>query len=651
MSWGLIVRWDNPKHRFLGDEAAKKGKNPDVEVTLTNGEQTGKQPGVRKFKIEQDDATCELSVRVTDKQSRELASIKQSFKLSKQGDKEATLDAVEPKWDKRLDPRLRRPVTVSLKKDGSAELTLRVDLRFLDITEHLEKTDPTEARKKKKKNGDDTETFAQGWKVWTDAALSGATLNFFEYTPQENPKVWAVAIPEAAKKAKEVGIFLFYRPSVKTRFSVPQDADFSECFRYLNPPKTKLETRPDNPPQTPLRQFFGQNHVKADDPYWLGYPNCDFVQQLIDSKRAVVLVFPLPTAGLQFGWAADGHLPEVLDSLIATLRSKKLIGDEGTVVKRTRLALGGYSAGGEPLWNVLAARRLGVGGKTEPNAKTIGELAVDELYLFDPNFPEQKKQDKDKDKDKPQKPPETPIKERLIKWVNGGPDRRLRMIGARVGQHTTMLAIKKAVDKPSVSTYPTSRAYWHKSPMYRKAIQIDDSESGEKKSVDGFASPDQSAAATEISGIYFSQEKDDLNCDLTDESKSKTETFNNATPHELAAIIYHYNSTKKKKKKKAKNAPEDSTQNQRNTDFGTSIKTLRPIPRRRSRPVPRPRSRPMRFTRSATNGPWSAASSATTIARIRAPRRAPRGAPRGSRVICASFWKPAASRKMNERLD
>jgi len=232
-------------------------------------------------------------------------------------------------------PRVTHAAGIGVEKKAGGAMQLRLDLRFLDVTDYAAK------------------------KGATYSPTHGSRFAVLEYTGGK-PACWAVLLPPsipAKAGPEEPGVVMFLRPTGKAAYTNTDDlaTGLDSMFpRYVG-----------DQPKVPPEQLGAPDLFPS-------YQECGWERQLVASKKKVILLFPLPH-GSDHGAAAGPTAASLTRSAVIALWDSKKIGD-GHAIRPGRLALAGYSHGGK-----MAMTALGFA--------TNHDL-IQEAYLFDPaSFP------------------------------------------------------------------------------------------------------------------------------------------------------------------------------------------------------------------------------------------------------------------------
>ncbi|KYF91450.1 hypothetical protein BE20_14640 [Sorangium cellulosum] len=200
------------------------------------------------------------------------------------------------------------------------------------------------------------------------------------------PKIWFASIPEACKAPPDAGVsaLVFYRPEGYAYTRVDQRHEMFGLNRYL------LSPDPDPSASYWARDVFERD--PRDQSRWV-YLRCGFEEALAASGRAVVLLHPWPS-GTSFGAATSAGLPGLAEAALRFLGGARRIGLGPGGARLGKLGLAGFSAGGLPLWQALAA-----------NLRRVSEV-----FAFDARGIAKSEAT-------------------ILRWYSGDASRRLRMTG------------------------------------------------------------------------------------------------------------------------------------------------------------------------------------------------------------------------------
>lgn len=176
------------------------------------------------------------------------------------------------------------------------------------------------------------------------------------------PLIWFASIPDRmlAPAMTNVGALVFYRPTNYPYTRVDERHQQYPLNRYI------LSYLPDAQRGD---RFWRSDHITKDDSgLWYFYLHCGMERSLNRSGANVLLLQPWPSL-LNFGDAANARLPVATEQIIRFLYGIQALAVGGANVLLHRLALSGYSAGGDVLWASLGLNRD----------------RVDEIYALDCN--------------------------------------------------------------------------------------------------------------------------------------------------------------------------------------------------------------------------------------------------------------------------
>lgn len=368
----LVVRFANPKHRFLQLATVTMSGAVAVPDSVQGSHVFDVLPGATRL---------DLTVRIPPQDPRAKADVllvQQAFDVFQNGASRSIIER-EPR-----NPRLRG-IAFSNGKVGTLAITL--DLRFLDITEHVRNV-------------------ASTFRLFEKTARAGCrTVIMEDTTPTGEPDPaaafsWAITLPPAALNRQDFrsNLFLYFQHELNHHQIGPQffdvdpaspryvnsdDIDYDRLIRYL----------PEPPPLDDLRQrgsfrpsYVFRTHLDPDgqaqpssqfppDENLNNFPPFNWAQQLVASKKAVVLGMPFPksTSFGELNRPLSSH-SELLRSLARALQAEKHIARDRTIPAFfDRVAIGGWSSGTRTVADWCAGL---------DKAGTLKNL-VSEVYFFD----------------------------------------------------------------------------------------------------------------------------------------------------------------------------------------------------------------------------------------------------------------------------
>jgi hypothetical protein len=374
-------------------------------------EATGSAHGRRLFDVPDAAGTrVDLQIQIPDPDGGTILDLKQSTTVGTVSGVVSLVPSSSGRWAGHFHPRL----TASSVRAGKGRIfEIAVDLTFLDVTNRA------------RKGG----VFADYDKMLpipptgspSPPAHYGVTLRLLEYT-KGKPVAWTAVVPPffASKPdATDVGTFLFFRPTFDD-YTNTDDIDLKRLLRYLGDPPIAFPK---------LQPFYSDG---GNDPRrFIQAPRCGWERQLATPNKPVVLVHPMPH-GEAFGDARDGNMPALLNAVVRTLWGDDVVGkSRASGVARKRVALGGFSFGGEAMFAAFNAHKG----------------AVDELWLFDPNnFAANQRA--------------------ILRWFAAG-GKKVRLMGGML--HQSMLDFVGKL-KGDASVKPETADYWQASDLYRAAV-------------------------------------------------------------------------------------------------------------------------------------------------------------------------------------
>ncbi|XXT19116.1 hypothetical protein WME94_53710 [Sorangium sp. So ce429] len=357
----LRVTWRNAGSPLLPDALS------DVQATADDAPLSlaGRGPGLREFEIPAGAARVALRARFSaafnafedvPALQEEVLSVEQAFDVEGGG------TALRPADDAAYGQ--AHPLVDAKASPGLALAQIRTD--FVDIT-------PLWMACAKY-----TDEYQREHRPGTELVALGATAG--------EPKIWFASVPEACKAPPDAGIsaLVFYRPEGYAYTRIDQRHEMFGLNRYL------LTPDPDPGASYWARDVLARD--PRDESRWV-YLRCGFEEALAASGKAVVMLHPWPS-GTSFGAATTASLPGLAEAAIRLLWGARKLGVGRGGVHLGKLGLAGFSAGGLPLWQALAAN--------------MGR--VSEVFAFDARGIAQ-------------------AEATILRWYRGDASRRLRMTG------------------------------------------------------------------------------------------------------------------------------------------------------------------------------------------------------------------------------
>ncbi len=337
-----------------------------------------------------------------------------------------------------------------------------LDLVFLDVTEHVK------ALPKNVPPGEVSGRFS-------DVTGLKSKIVVLEYT-LGRPTTWPVIIPPAfTQDTHEINTLLFLKNEANDRSDSNGVVDNSGT--HTNSDDVNYTRALSSYFESPTNVARYVNPFGNDQ--YFNYPTMGWDKQLVDSKKSVLVLFPVPHFA-RYG-VLNNPSKSLLESALRALaaekhiaRNQKAVPPQPPAIKR--LAAGGWSSGANPLF------KWGDPG----NAAT---KVVDELYIFDGLDARQG----------------IPID--AATWLKVKADRRLRVIGTAYTEVAANEIKRKlqlaTVPNPNVFVHPGDPEFWYKDANYHRALQLstDSAPLRFKSSAPGTASPP--ADATKITGLLL----------------------------------------------------------------------------------------------------------------------------------------------------
>lgn len=266
---------------------------------------------------------------------------------------------------------------------GAALVRLRTD--FVDITPFWEK-------------------YAFDYEHYKAGKVAGVELVALGSTAAE-PKIWFASVPAACRTPPGPGVsaLVFFRPSGEEYSRIDQAHQMLGLNRYVLSPACG----PDQPYRH-LDHFTMPPEGVKNGTIWI-WLRCGFHRALARVGRPVVMLYPWPNE-LEYGAAKSAALPRVAEAAIRFLWATQRIARGLGAIHLGKLALAGFSAGGEALWQAL----------------TNNLDRVSEVYSFDALGTQG-------------------YAGTIVQWFNAKPTRKLRMAGGH--QLAAHEALRRAIER------------------------------------------------------------------------------------------------------------------------------------------------------------------------------------------------------------
>jgi hypothetical protein len=340
-------------------------------------------------------------------------------------EQELTLDpggtSYSPRWTKGP-PRTHPLIDVTTAANArNAHVDVLAHLEFLDVTAIFEKAAP-------------------------DMPPSGGSDRFGCTTvvlasTAGPPALWFATVPPQGSQVvgPRHNALVFFRPEVEPSSRLGDPFDANRLARYLLAPTATSGRAPDDE--------LIRTVLLDGDPIHRAQPvEVPRYEALYDSVRVAmersldaaardgvglrgVMVHPWPD-GLDFGDASSSRLPHRLRELLRALWGFQHLLVEADTIELGRLVLAGYSAGGGPLRDALAANR--------------DMDALEEVWAFDTKA--------------------LFLAVPLVKtWIDAAPARRLRATYGEVANGTYLEALRRRVDTSvpgAVVVAPAQSSFW-----------------------------------------------------------------------------------------------------------------------------------------------------------------------------------------------
>lgn len=385
----ITVRWANESHRFLAGIEVSLSAGGNAIPPVSSGGKSGKpRLGFYQFDVDPlSDTALELKVRLpapAPKKGRpkfEKPLVEFTQKLHIEGDATPIPESPSTGWH----PRVRPTTAAGAGKSGVVGLEL--DLSFLDVTAYFLATRPEQFTTYFFRSLDDHTEEVEGQRAFVTDDFGGCALRLLQHTAGE-PGVFSVLVsPGFDGTERKVDGILFQKPSEKKGYADVDDVSLYSLARYV----ASFTDGTAWDKGGAIRYFgkveddgwFGYFHptvfkepprkiADLPDEYvdrgFAGYPRCRFAQQIGRSGKKAVFVMPIANES-NFGVTGGANLRTRFASVLACLQAEGLVGDASRAeVTLRKLAVGGFSAGGEVAFSAFQANRED----------------IDELWMFDP---------------------------------------------------------------------------------------------------------------------------------------------------------------------------------------------------------------------------------------------------------------------------
>lgn len=311
------------------------------------------------------------------------------------------------------------------------------------------------------------------------------TFLMFELTTAPRPRLWAVGVPKKVSLSSVYHTVLFCLPGNRA-YKDGADVGFGSLKRYLLSPQKAIPffvSSSGNPLtqspvvnlDTPVVSTPPPGHPLADEFQFISdVTECGFLEQLDRSGKNAILTIPIPHDAPNLGalTQTQGLLRRILQNLRVALASLLLPAVPPIPIKRTKVAVGGFSLGAGLAYQVLGANAEG----------------VNEFYWFDPDPPTQNQVDF------------------LGQWLAADATRALRLVGGKNHNALWALADKlqgKAAVPGNLSVIP-EEGFWHTSKLYEAAVSMPPDVPGWQAPKFDTAAPATPGSISEKTGIFES---------------------------------------------------------------------------------------------------------------------------------------------------
>lgn len=432
----ISVRWANESHRFLaGIEVTLSAGGQVVPPVAGRGKSGKPRLGFYQFDVDPLAGTSfELSVRVPPPAAKKgkptfdfpLVELTQKFHI--EGEATPVPESPASGWHPRV-----RPITAAGAGKGGL-VGLQLDLSFIDVTAYCLATRTKDFTDYFFRSFEDHTEESGGKRFFRADDFGGCALRLLQHTAGE-PGVFSVLVsPGFDGSERTVDGALFQKPSEKKGYKDVDDVGLFSLVRYMT--SYSDGTAWDYAGGTYCYGkveddgWFGYFHptVFSEPPRKIaelpdeyvdrgscGYPRCRFAQQVGRSGKKAIFVMPIANES-NFGVTGGPNLRARWTSILACLQGEGLIGGASRAeVTLRKLAIGGFSAGGEVAFAAFQANRED----------------IDEVWMLDPkglaaNW------------------------SGVVEWCKG--ERRARFVG---GMHLPFLHARRAELKDDAPAAPT----------------------------------------------------------------------------------------------------------------------------------------------------------------------------------------------------
>jgi hypothetical protein len=312
---------------------------------------------------------------------------------------------------------------------GGTLIDLPIDLRFLDVTEHVRRL-PTKATPAA---DEAIGRFRHADDLYRHHGVQ-SRVRVLEHTGGR-PAAWPVILPPALAAKVDQGVFLCLKNEALDKvngegvvidgsYTTPDDANYLHAlFPYWSSPSA-------------VGRYVYSDGGAAT---YHDYPQFGWDQQLRNSGRSVIVLFPIPHA-VDFG-VLDRPSPatrRLLQSALICLYAEGHVTTGGSSAPFLHhLAVGGWSSGTDTLFRWVRP------------ATPAGAGLVEEFWIFDGKHG---------------------FRADVRAWFNGNPSRRLRLIGSAYTETASNGFVTLASSNPNVSVYPGDPKYWYRHADYASSL-------------------------------------------------------------------------------------------------------------------------------------------------------------------------------------
>lgn len=415
----LVFHWRNPNHRFLRRMSFSLTALDGASAGQSLPEPSGSRLGFKTFSVPQDVNSIRLSLSVpSPRAATPILSLTQEYLIARSaGSKPGFVPRRSSIAGLDQHPRIES-AAYEAGNPSKVVIAASLDLDFLDVTAHVEALGAGEGQL------GEFRTFAR-------QNNTGCTIRILEHTGGR-PVTWPVILPPGLPDQTATNVLLFLKNEALDHVTAAgvqdgsyQNSDDANYTRALFGYWT-------NPRQ--VGKYVGEENDTSYD----NYPQFGWDAQLIQSRKPVVVLFPIPHStdfGVLDRPSADSK--RLIESALRALYAERLIATGQRFAPfLQRLALGAWSSGTDTLYRWALPRK---------------DLAfVDEIYAFDGKGP-------------------YPVD--FVAWFDvDRARRRLCLIGSAYTEVPANQVMQR-LNHPNVFIQPGNPRYWYENPGYLASLR------------------------------------------------------------------------------------------------------------------------------------------------------------------------------------